>query len=517
MPIGTPKISIKIFQEERTINIQSDLGDENSEIKAVTTSKDIATPTGTFSITFVPKQKWFTNIHVFDFVEIQMAGAGEKLKIVMRGLVDSVNKTESWEGEPQRQITVSGRDLGCLLTDFKVFYIPALAPIEALKMKIMPWSESSQKTGDVGMIFDYIWEKLGKYIDLKYGANKKWTQLLDHGASSMFPQDDDTGIFYLLGYEGDFWGAFCKFLDKPFHELFIYDAPDKSYLIMRPSRLKDAQGNLSKSVTDVMKKGAIYTTYKNYERTYKDPKNAEGERYAIEKQKVDGSIMYPNDFYVPKENKISISVAKNMSEVYTSYFTRPLSEAVMKMGFIAQCINPWVDQPENCENPFFQLDPNYPACIDKYGYRPLEAGTVFVDLGLGKLDASLQNMTQEEIVEKGLIGKTIRKNRHMVAWFMHNEFLLSGNMEIRGTNKAIIGTYVTDDEAEYYVEGVTHNFVLFQGFTTSLRITRGMYLTPEEAGTESRDKWNKFFFATNVYSKIPIRVKDESYWRMKVR
>jgi hypothetical protein len=224
--------------------------------------------------------------------------------------------------------------------------------------------------------------------------------------------------------------------------------------------------------------------------------------------------MYPNDFYVLKENKISISVAKNISEVYTSYFTRPLSEAVMKCGFIAQCINPWVDQPENCENPFFQLDPNYPACIDKYGYRPLEAGTVFVDLGLGKLDLSLQNMTQEEVIEKGIIGKTIRKNRHMVAWFMHNEFLLSGNMEIRGTNKAIIGTYVTDDEAEYYVEGVTHNFVLFQGFTTSLRITRGMYLTSEEAGTESRDKWNKFFFATNVYSKIPIRAAFQgSFWK----
>jgi len=30
-----------------------------------------------------------------------------------------------------------------------------------------------------------------------------------------------------------------------------------------------------------------------------------------------------------------------------------------------------------------------------------------------------------------------------------------------------------------------------------------MYLSPEEADTESRDKWNKYFFATNVYSKIP--------------
>jgi hypothetical protein len=105
--------------------------------------------------------------------------------------------------------------------------------------------------------------------------------------------------------------------------------------------------------------------------------------------------------------------------------------------------------------------------------------------------------------------KTIQRNRTLVAWFLHNEYLLSGTIAIPGTNKAIIGTYVEDedDSLEYYVEGVTHNFVLFQSFTTSLRVTRGMPLA-NQGGLGYR---NKYFFGGegNVYAPVMIPVGDE--------
>jgi hypothetical protein len=78
------------------------------------------------------------------------------------------------------------------------------------------------------------------------------------------------------------------------------------------------------------------------------------------------------------------------------------------------------------------------------------------------------------------IGKIM--NKTLVAWNLHNSLLLSGDVMLPGTNRAIIGTYMLDkdDNIEYYVEGVNHIFQILTSFRTQLRLTRGM--PPQEKG-----------------------------------
>jgi hypothetical protein len=77
-------------------------------------------------------------------------------------------------------------------------------------------------------------------------------------------------------------------------------------------------------------------------------------------------------------------------------------------------------------------------------------------------------------------------NRTLVAWFLHNPFLYSGSMTIRGTNEAAIGTYVEDvgDMMSYYVEEVRHEFRVFESYITTLAITRGQF--SKEGSFDSR-------------------------------
>ncbi len=488
------------------------------DIIAVTTNKDMATPAGTFSVQFVPRAEWFINLSPFDLVEIEMAGSEENMTMIMRGAIDSVTKTESWEsGVPQRSITVAGRDFGGLLSDFSVYYIPAIQPIQAIASKIMPWDLNFQLAVNVGQAFLYIWDKLKNYIDLQYGGSKVYNTLLQPAAASMFP-DDLTNILFLKGYEGDFWNAFSKYQDKPFHEMFIYDDTLRSYLILRPARLKDALGGLPKAVNDVIQSGAAQYGWKEVEPEKpiytQDPKDRQT-RIVTKEANISGDILYPPDWSVPAQNIINISVTHSMNDVFTNFFTQPELSQVMKISAMTMCTLPYMNNPQDCENPFFQLDPNLPAFIGKYGFRPYNASTVFVDIGIGQLEDRYKKkdgnpvdpLSYEEWLQTSFVGNTIRRNRMLVAWYLHNEFMASGTMTIRGTNKAKIGTYVKDDNSEYYVEGVSHSFQLFQGFTTQLRLSRGVPVSANEFGYD-RINWNKYFFSgvggkADVYGEIP--------------
>jgi hypothetical protein len=83
---------------------------------------------------------------------------------------------------------------------------------------------------------------------------------------------------------------------------------------------------------------------------------------------------------------------------------------------------------------------------------------------------------------------------------------------IRGTNKVNIGTYAhifeevnagfTKKDYEYYVEGVTHNFTLFEGYVCELNLERGQ---PYKGGLFEDGFRGKFYFDEN-------RTVDEVTW-----
>lgn len=266
--IGGSSTTVEIYSTQEKIVFHSTLGDVTSELASVSTNKDLLSPSGSFSLNLVMredanKRTWFDKVHPYDFVVIKFKGIlDEKEKVVMRGLVDIVTKSETFEGGiPSRAIIVSGRDLGCLFTDLSIYYMPELGQKQAIEseLKVLAWKVNVEMIGNVKDIFKFLMEHFIQSININVGTEGAKIPLityLDHEEEALFPTHK-TNLFFLMSYEGAWWNAFTEYQDKPFHELFIYDDDDKAYLIMRPANLKDANRKLTKVVEDLRKSNYI--------------------------------------------------------------------------------------------------------------------------------------------------------------------------------------------------------------------------------------------------------------------
>ena len=452
---GSPTSKVTIYTDEMKFNFVSAIGDSNSDILSKITNKSLMNPAGSFTITFVPNldskgRTWFNKLDAHDYVEIEFNGINNtESKVVMRGLIDSVTKQESFENnEPQRTITINGSDLGSLLTKHNIYYIPEMGQDDALAaiLTVLAWKRDFPVSVDAAGAFDFISDRFKECVDVTFNGVPLRTKL-GFAADSMYPEDK-TNLFHLMGYEGTFWNSFQQYLDKPFHELFVYDGLDMSWLVLRPSRLKDAKGNYHKSVETFLQ----------------------------------DSIFYPKSLEISNNDLVSINVAKNQDEIFNYYITMPTLALLSKESFRGVCLSTNRGQPQDSENPFFQIDPTLPAYIGKYGFRKLEMTTTFVNLDYGQRNSRGKNY-EKEVLVPAFVQHGIERNRTAVAWFLHNEHLLTGSMDILGNNEAIIGIYVVnkDDGMEYYIENVSHSYVTLQSFRTTLGIKRGQP-TKEKGG-----------------------------------
>jgi hypothetical protein len=446
---GNPKFIVSIWTDDLKFVVSGTVGDPNSDILSIATTKDLLSPSGTFEIVFTPRidskgQSWFDKLDAFDYVEIEFQGIDDsEKKIVMRGLIDEVNRSENFAaGVPQRSVTISGRDLGALLVDFQIYYLPELSQLHAAALAAKPhpllymtWRDiPTMGAVTASQAFYAITGHLRDMIDLSFGGvNIK--NKLNFLAYSMFPEESTT-LMHLMSYEGSFWNSYAQYEDKPFHELFLYDAQDSAYLILRPARLKDAHGAYHPSVVEFSK-------------------------------------MYSPNWSFSGVDKVSMSIRKHGREVRNYFLTLPKLQLVSEVDYRTVGLSPYSDNPENSKNPFLQLNSDVASYIGKYGFRKYEAATMFMDLDPGRPEPSTKKPYE---VENVFARTSINRNDALIAWYLHNPYLLEGNFSIRGTNSAMIGTYVTDTDEDmvYYVEGVTQSFVTNESFLTQLRVSRGM-------------------------------------------
>lgn len=93
-------------------------------------------------------------------------------------------------------------------------------------------------------------------------------------------------------------------------------------------------------------------------------------------------------------------------------------------------------------------------------------------------------LTKLSISSKYLYGDSVddtyRKTIDLFNWNIMNNSMENGSIIVKGSNLYKVGTRVAIESTgiEYYVEGVSHNFTFFQGWTTTLSVTRG--LAPEK-------------------------------------
>jgi hypothetical protein len=461
--VGASTATVTIQSTAFKAVLGTTLGDPNSEILSISSTKDISQPSGSFQIELVPRldssKTWFDKLGVWDYVEIRFKGVkDDKEKLVMRGFIDSISKQENFEPtEPVRKIIISGRDLGCLLTDFSLYYVPEWGKNEAIRsyLKVLAWAIDRTKilSCNAQEAFEFLMDEFLSQMDLMIAgiSNYKYIEeLIDYHAECFWPTMR-TNLLFLMTYEGAWWNAFQEYQDKPFHELFTYDTEEDTKFILRPSRLKDAKGNFAPVVEKLKSDEIMYP--------------------------------YPNGFSIDAVEKISEVLSKSINELYTFYFCLPFQQLLSKEEFRSVAVDPDVKDPRQLVNPYATVDPGSPSYIKKFGFRKLEASTCFVMLDPGQLEKkNIGKEYQTQVVFPEFISRGKEMNKTLVAWYAHNPLLVSGQIEITGTNRPLIGTYVKDFGAsplpmEYYVEGVSHTFVQLQSFRTSLRVTRGQPVT----------------------------------------
>ncbi len=468
MIVGAAQVEIFIKSTRFITKISANIGEENSDLLSVTTNKDLDSPAGSFQIVLVPKssdggETWFSRVEVWDFVEISFKGIKDTEKhVTMRGLVDNVQYTESFEGGiPQRTITISGRDLGSLLTDFQIYLIPIIkehmeATIQGFGLLYTEAVQRGLEQSTVQPLFEFAMDFFKKnYLNIIIsGEDKKIADYLKTEAQAMFPELE-VGAMYWKQYYGSWLNVFTQFQDKPFHELFVYDTDRYSTLILRPSRYQDARGKFPERVEKL-------STNKN---------------------------MYPDGFSIYNDEKISMTISKTIQEVKSYFITYPNAGVFGgKQDFWSVAIMPNISDVSKSENPYIAFNNVLPSCIEKFGIRPMEVETIFNNFGNGQTEQKDRSKTEQETADP-FIPMGEKMNKTLVAWFLHNPLLLNGAVDIAGTNRAIVGTYMRDEDEgkEYYVYGVTHNFQLFQSYRTSLQLKRGIPFDGLEVA-------NRYFF-----------------------
>lgn len=106
--------------------------DPANALLSIKTSKRLDQPCGRFTLTFAPLEVadglfWSDILPAYSLVEIFLQRYPDpEPRLVMIGLVDRGEVVEDFSAAaPQRQVTVHGREAGCIFVDQKVLYLPA--------------------------------------------------------------------------------------------------------------------------------------------------------------------------------------------------------------------------------------------------------------------------------------------------------------------------------------------------------------------------------------------------------
>jgi hypothetical protein len=405
--VGNPTATILFYTPIKKYELHASIGDPNNDILEINTDKNLNSPSGTFFISLVPRigddqLRWDERLSVFDYVEIRLKGIDdEEEKIVMRGLVDDVRLNEEFGGGvPKRSVVITGRDLGALLDIFKIEYFPELNPVQAI-LGFISWGFDYVKgkviIPNLQEAFEFIMKRFNELANITVGLSSEY----GHGYQKEEKSLGETGesiriaskikyigrgffdqlrthFYNLQKFTGTFWNAIAEWQDKPFHELLSWDEEDYTMFVMRPSRLKDMKRNYHIRVRKLIaaQKNAEFLETAEYTPATNVP-----------------GIMYPDDFKVDAEDKISHTQYKNGSLIYNYILTVPLmpisKEQFRSFAIKANLLTPWnsVNPFFSIKNPEIEFEKEPLSWVGRYGYRRYEARLSFIPVDIGQINA----------------------------------------------------------------------------------------------------------------------------------
>jgi len=441
------------------LNMYGEVRNPNDQLLSVMTQKTMSSTAGMWSITLTGIQ--WSRLRPMDVAVIKMGYAGEaKLTTVMVGLVDKVNRKRAMDGsgKPSLNTVITGRDFGKLFVKELLKFYPEISGKNAADffltdvgwvnlMKVFTTDNVMKGTPATIMhqIMTYIFPKIH---DVSW---KLWNEQANTQASKVVKATDIVTyqygklnffmpfIFTADQYEGALWNLFDRAAPKPFAEVFI-DTRD-------PNEIWHSDPDKRIVPHDV------------------EYNNSNGFTFGADGAKV---VMVLRQ--TPYDNVLRKKLVRHIipQEDFTDEDISLFDEQHYNLFWAGTTINPLGIDLKRVAPPLLNE-----ANAKKYGLSPLEVNIEGMEI---TDELTLEGMS------KTYTGK-------LKTWFENNHNYWSGQVTIRGRAEIRIGHMVqfgftgegyrgdpTYSIREYYVEGVTQTFNVFQGWTTTLDLTRGMFL-----------------------------------------
>lgn len=435
-----------------------------------TTHKALGETEGQWAVLLTFEKRWDKILSNMDYVEIKMSRFNPEPIIIMRGFISNRRRTRVMDqgGNWHRAITINGNDYGKLIAQYEIYYMANIPgqqltgtdvdPAQGLLAPLLSENLGAYKGNVDGTIplKDFI-PKLAKHTLTPWiQALQKTTPSIPDLVVSVNVLDDYViNWLTLQSMQGGLDGVFQEFVNAPWCEFMVIDAPDAPKIIHRNAPFKDNAGKF------VFHESAL------------DP------RYWGD------TVIY--DWMVAEED-----IGSTDSETYDYFFTYPslftAGDLPYKYAAIATGeFGNGNDQQKYQQESNLGVPTNPKVIADyiyRYGLKIMEVASPAIPvLDTGEADPMSVQLS-------------IKMNMWLARVYQWAPDMLNGTIRMMGNEYVGIGKYIfnADQKEEYYTESVDHTFTQTQAgsrgndqvfdFSTSVGVTRGRSAPSVSYGSE---------------------------------
>lgn len=470
--------SQQCYQVRATTDGSNQIPDPTYQLLLVSTNKNLQDPAGSFNVQLAGDE-WMYRLTPNDLVVISMGYAGDKMDTVMVGFIDSVTRNRAvGEGSASVVTTVSGRDMGKMLIKAMLRFYPEIQQADIEKYGLTPSKFFLTEVGWVTLLDYFTGAQVlngspANVLDIMVRRilqklyNVQWDVYDEAGkdpvkrtvglGNIMRYTFAETSFFTLptlmslTSFDGSVWNLMERACHKPFLELFVdtrseeetWNDQGKPMVVNEniEELSNEAKANLevdaypSPAVQFGEDKAKVLLALRN---TPFD-KDSWDKLYTHDLQAVD---------------VISESLGFNDNEHYNLFWA-------------GTTVNPLIDDLKRVSPPEING-----TNIDRYGLSPLEIQIEGLQYDTKDADTGLRKI----LLLTGNLSKKLKD------WYQNNQTFWNGTMEVRGKGSYKVGQRLIRKgiKRQFYIEGVNQNFSLYNGWTTTLTLTRGQLL-PDEA------------------------------------
>ncbi len=460
-------------------------------LKQISTRKTTSQSYGTFALVFTSQQdsqgSWADKLPFRTYVEIRSGtNTVGTPPMLMRGLVDSPGQTMQMPASPagpQREVTISGRDLGAIPADWQVLYLWGIDPMATFIQGNMQNGDAlSAQLGvqpgvqDPNTLLKAFISKLVNGTAIS-GIQKIIPQVPTMQAQVSIPSQYQVNFLSLQPWQGAYSSFLDYFASPPWGEDFYLDTPTAAQLVVRQTPYKEftsgqyplpyggspesngffpdvtiAGGDVTAHDLTINGANQLYTYYS----TTPDLSSVLGQSFA-------------QFFYVSQTLKIGTAGAVN-GQVTTGSTTISPHEAIPTNPTATG--TPTVQtQPNQAtqpgSNPYFDA-----RAAALWGIRQLQLTTPWV----ATLQPTFGQQTQDQVAAL---------NTWLVNVYRNNDLFSSGTITCHGHQDLMIGRYlvvtpnpptVSASVWEGYIQSVTHQIDIASNsasWQTTLGLVRG--------------------------------------------